>query len=104
MSLKKQVLKSKPFCKVTFRVSKEMANGADQVFLAGDFNGWNMDACPMGKLKTGEYTAMLELEKGIAYEFRYLVGGNQWMNDPEADGYVANCFGTENSVVDVTNC
>ncbi len=100
MSLKKQVLKSKPVCKVTFRVSKDVVNGAGSVALVGDFNNWDVNACPMGKLKTGDYTALLELEKGAAYEFRYLIDGSTWVNDPEADRYVANSFGGENSVVD----
>lgn len=100
MSLKKQILKSKPVCKVTFRVSKEMAGDAETVALVGDFNVWDETACPMGKLKTGEFTCQLELEQGQAYEFRYLVNGTNWLNDPEADRFVANSFGGENSVVE----
>ena len=99
MSLKKQVLKSKPACKVTFRVSKEMAKDAEAVALVGDFNNWDATASPMSKLKSGDFTSLLELEKGKTYEFRYLVNGSEWCNDPEADSYVANDFGAENSVV-----
>ena len=99
MSLKKQILKSKPACKVTFRVSKEMANGAETVSVVGDFNNWDASAAPMSKLKTGEFTSLLELEKGKAYEFRYLINGSEWCNDSEADSYVPNGFGAENSVV-----
>ncbi|WP_163718321.1 isoamylase early set domain-containing protein [Mangrovibacterium lignilyticum] len=101
MSLKKQMLKSKPVCKVTFRVSKEMAAGADAVTIVGDFNNWDLIGTPMKKLKTGEFTCVLELESGKAYEFRYLVGGGIWYNEPEADGYAANSFGSENSVLSV---
>lgn len=100
MSLKKQVLKSKPVCKVTFRVSKEMASGAESVSLVGDFNNWDAEAVPMSKLKSGEFTSMIELEKGKSYEFRYLVNGTDWYNEAEADGFVSNSFGAENSVVE----
>ena len=101
MSLKKQILKSKPVGKVTFRVSKEMANNAETISLVGDFNNWDTTASPMSKLKSGEFTSLLELEKGKSYEFRYLLDGNEWCNESEADGFVANNFGTENSVVAV---
>jgi len=99
MSLKKQILKSKPVCKVTFRFPKEMADDAKSVVLAGDFNNWDTAACQLTKLKSGEFTVSLELEKDKEYEFRYLVDGKDWYNDPEADGYTANHFGSENSVV-----
>ena len=41
MSLKKQFLKSKPVCKVTFLMEKEAALGAEKVDLLGEFNNWN---------------------------------------------------------------
>ena len=100
MSLKKQVLKSKPVCKVTFRFPKEMVEGAEKVTLVGDFNNWDEKALEMKRLKSGEFTSLLELEKGKAYEFRYLVNGTDWYNDLEADRYVANKFGVENCVVE----
>ena len=103
MSLKKQVLKSKPVCKVTFRFPKEMASNASTVALVGDFNNWDVNALPMSKLKTGDFTCILELGQGQFYEFRYLVDGNEWVNDPEADRYIANSFGSENSVIEASN-
>ena len=100
MSIKKQVLKSKPVCKVTFRLTKDMVVGADKVSLVGDFNNWDEKALEMKKLKSGEFTSLLELEKGKAYEFRYLVNDTNWYNDLEADRYVSNSFGAENCVVE----
>ncbi len=40
MSLKKQFLKSKPVCKVSFRLDASEALGANKVQLLGDFNNW----------------------------------------------------------------
>ena len=100
MSLKKQVLKSKPVCKVTFRFEKEIAEGAEKVALVGDFNNWDTDALEMKKLKSGEFTSLIELEKGKQYQFRYLVNGKEWCNDLKADSYVTNDFGVENCVVE----
>ncbi len=95
------MLKSKPICKVTFKVSKEMAAGAESVTVVGDFNNWDPIETPLKKLKSGEFSGTVELEQGKAYEFRYLVGGESWYNEPDADGFSANTFGSENSLIAV---
>ena len=43
MSIKKQFLKSKPVCKVTFSLTKEEALNAEKIQLLGDFNEWNVE-------------------------------------------------------------
>lgn len=100
MSLKKQVLKSNPVCKVTFRFTKDIVKGAEKVTLVGDFNNWDEKVLEMKKLKSGEFTSLVELEKGKSYEFRYLVNGTEWYNDSAADRYAATNFGVENGVVE----
>ena len=98
--LKKQFLKSKPICKVTFNLEKEASTAADSVKLVGDFNEWNLkEAVEMKALKKGGFKTVLSLEVGKSYEFRYLINDETWENDWEADKYVPNEFGTENSVV-----
>lgn len=99
MSLKKQFLKSKPICKVAFRLEASEASGASQVQLLGDFNNWDKSAEPMTALKSNDFTATIELEAGKEYQFRYLIDGSVWKNDAQADYFVANSFGEENSVV-----
>ena len=99
MSLKKQTLKSKPVCKVTFRIPKEMAPDANEATVVGDFNDWKEDVTPMQKLKSGDFTVTLELSSNQSYQFRYLLNKSEWVNEQEADGYVPNAFGEENSVV-----
>lgn len=103
MSLKKQFLKSKPVCKVSFRLEAAEAAGATKVQLLGDFNNWDESVEPMTALKSNDFTATLELEAGKEYQFRYLVDGNIWKNDTQADSLVANSFGAENSVVSTKN-
>jgi hypothetical protein len=39
------------------------------------------------------------LEANNSYRFRYLVDGEEWMDDDHADGYEANVFGGFDSVV-----
>jgi len=95
--LKKQTLKSRPACKVTFEVPRELK--AKDVSLVGEFNDWNGAATPMRRLKDGRFTVTLELQPQRAYQFRYLVDGGRWDNDWAADRYVPNPFGGDNSVV-----
>lgn len=102
MSLKKQYLKSKPVCKVTFRLPAEAANGAKTVRLVGDFNGWSRDVDAMKKLKNGDFTQVLTLDVGSEYQFRYLINDDVWENDWQADAYVMSAVSHEdNSVVRV---
>jgi 1,4-alpha-glucan branching enzyme len=99
--LKKQYLKSKPVVKVTFSFPGDQASEtvqAKSVQLVGDFNNWS-DPTPMKRQKDGRFSVLLELEKDRAYQFRYLVDGQEWYNDWQADQYVANPFNSENSVV-----
>lgn len=100
MSIKKQYLKTKPLCKVTFKVEKELASESLKVNLVGDFNNWNEDADEMKALKDGSFSATLDLETGREYQFRYLADGSNWLNEREADNYVPSGFGdAENAVV-----
>ena len=96
MAIKKQFLKSKPVCKVTFSIQPE---NAENVAVVGSFNGWDEKATPLSKLKNGTFKGTIDLESGTSYEFRYLVDGN-YVNDEEADSYAWSDFaGAENSVL-----
>lgn len=98
--LKKQFLKTKPEVKVTF--SLPAAVQGETVFLVGDFNEWNETATPMKKQKDGSFSVTLNLEKGLDFQFRYLVNGTEWHNDWEADKYLPNPYSGDNSVVVTT--
>ena len=102
MSIKKQFLKSKPVCKVTLSVPKSISNGAKKIQVVGEFNDWNTKATPMEQLKNGTFKAILDLETGKKYEFKYLIDGEIWENDDYADDYIRNEFDTMNSVVNLT--
>jgi 1,4-alpha-glucan branching enzyme len=95
--LKKQYLKSKSVCKVTFYTPEDIQ--AEEVYLVGDFNQWEENATPMEKMKDGRFKATVDLEKDTEYQFRYLVNGAEWHNDWQADKYVPNPFSGDNSVV-----
>ncbi|MGB7338462.1 MAG: isoamylase early set domain-containing protein [Phototrophicaceae bacterium] len=95
--LKKQYLKTKDYCKVTFYTPAAIE--AETVFLVGDFNDWNEESTPMEKLKDGRFKLTLELAKDNEYQFRYLINSAEWHNDWEADKYVPNPYSGDNSVV-----
>ena len=100
MSIKKQYLKTRPTCRVTFRLSKDEASDAKRVFLVGEFNNWNETQTPMKALKDGGFTVTLDLDTGREYQFRYFFDRLFWGNDPGADRCVYSSFGNcENSIV-----
>jgi len=99
MSVRKQYLKTKPLCKVTFSMSKEKFNQAEDIKLIGEFNQWDIGCQPMKKQKNGKFSQTVDLEPGKEYQYRLLINGNEWLNDPEAEKYVPNEFASENSVV-----
>jgi len=100
MSIKKQFFKTKPTCKVTFRLSKDEMNHAQKVSVVGDFNGWDTTAHIMESLKNGTFKTSIELEKGRKYQFRYLIDGREWENDNEADTYAPTPYSdAQNSVI-----
>ncbi|PKG99671.1 isoamylase early set domain-containing protein [Paraglaciecola sp. MB-3u-78] len=102
MAFKKQYLKSKAMCKVTFKLSKEQAHAADSVRLVGDFNEWDLTSAPMKKLKNGDFTTTVDLVKNSQYQFRYLLDDKAWENDWEADAYIPSPVSfADNSVVHV---
>lgn len=74
---------------------------ADRIFLVGDFNAWNEQATPMHQDRDGVWRATIELPYGSRSEFRYLIDG-QWKTDYHADGFTANAYGSDNSVVEAT--
>ena len=97
--LKKSYSKSGKVCRVTFKLAAEVE--ADTAVLCGEFNQWSADAEPMKKLKDGSFSTTVSLEAGQKYRFRYLLDGGRWENDWEADAYLPNEHGTEDSIVDV---
>jgi 1,4-alpha-glucan branching enzyme len=71
---------------------------ADSIHVVGDFNGWDERATPLRQTERG-WMITLELDAGRAYQYRYLLNGREWQNDWHADGYAANQFGGDNSVL-----
>jgi len=98
--LKKSYSKTGKICRVTFKLPAEV--GAETAVLCGDFNAWSAEENPMKKLKDGSFSATVSLAApDKAYRFRYFLDGERWENDWEADQYLPNSHGEEDSVVTV---
>ena len=98
MAIKKQFIKSKPVCKVTFSVEAKEAKNASVV---GDFNNWNPKDGELNKLKNGTFKATFDIPSSKTYEFRYVVDG-AFVNEEAADGLKWNDFASaENSLLEV---
>lgn len=97
--LTKTVAKSGKTCRVTFAVPAEV--NAKEVYLCGEFNDWSETSHPLKRRKDGRFSTTITLETGRDYRFRYLVDGERWENDWEADAYVPNEYGSEDSVVEL---
>jgi len=97
--LKKSYNKTGRSCRVTFKLNPEVE--AASAALLGEFNAWDESTTPMKRLKDGSFSATVSLEAGSEYRFRYLLDGQQWVNDPEPDSVVTNRFGSTDCVVAV---
>jgi 1,4-alpha-glucan branching enzyme len=93
--LKKRRFAKDNVVKVTFDLPPDVAD--ESVRLVGEFNQW--EGTPLERDKGGHWRATLSLDAGREYQFRYLVDGERWVNEPTADGYVRNPYGEDNSVV-----
>jgi 1,4-alpha-glucan branching enzyme len=95
--LKKSFDKSGKTCRVTFSVPPEVT--AKKIHLCGEFNDWDEKSHPLQKRKDGRFSTTVALPAGKKYRFRYLLDGERWENDWEADAYIPNQYGSEDSVV-----
>jgi 1,4-alpha-glucan branching enzyme len=85
---------------ITFRLPRSVE--AETVCVVGEFNDWSETANPMTDDGDG-FVAQIELIPGRRYRFRYLLDGERWENDWAADAYVANEYGGDDSVIDLTD-
>lgn len=80
---------------------KVHAPEASEVFLTGDFNGWEANSASyrMRKYKGDIWKKMVPLKPG-RYEYRFVVDGC-WWTDPENPERACTPYGSENSVITV---
>jgi 1,4-alpha-glucan branching enzyme len=70
---------------------------AQNVFLVGDFNGWNIESHPLKKDSKETWKISINLVPG-RYEYRFIVDG-QWEEDPNCTTFIPNSYGSENCIL-----
>jgi hypothetical protein len=76
-------------------------SAAKTVTVAGDFNGWDVVATAlMDTDGDGVWTGRVALRPGL-HKYMFVVDGEEWVTDPQADTYVDDGFGMRNAIVTV---
>lgn len=83
------------------QVELELAQEARSVAVAGDFNGWAVDASRMTRGPDGVWRIRLALPPG-RYQYVFIVDDEQWIADPHSTTVVDNGYSGTNSVLDVS--
>lgn len=99
MCITKKYLSGKEICKVTFVLPSYLAEVAKKANIVGEFNNWDTTSIRMKKVR-GKFIRSLKLQSNHDYQFRYLINGEVWKNDWDADALALVPFGDfYNSVV-----
>ena len=85
------------WAEVTFRHPSFTAD----VAVTGDFNQWTPHRLSDEIARDGTRHLTIEIPTGRRYQFRYLIDGEVWENDWQADDYVDNAHGSADSVIDL---
>ena len=80
------------------------APAAATVHLAGEFNGWDPAALPMGDEDgDGVWEVVIKLQEARTYQYKFVIdGGAVWEPDPSNPETVDDNYGGRNSVMSVT--
>jgi 1,4-alpha-glucan branching enzyme len=74
-----------------------LAPDAKEVFLAGEFNGWDNRSLPMKKEKVGVWKTKVTLPPG-RHEYKFFAD-NAWVESLPGMEQVSNPLGTKNFIV-----
>ena len=82
---------------VTFTLPADVR--ANSVALCGEFNDWSAENIKLERDGDGSWRAIVTLKPGHSYRYRYLLDGERWENAWQADDYVPNPYGGDDSVI-----
>lgn len=94
--INKRFFKTKNEVEVTFEL--EAPQHAERVDIVADFLDWQPQAMKKSP-KSNVYKFKTRLPKDAEFQFRYRLDEQHWINDADADHYVANEFGEDNGLV-----
>lgn len=97
--IEKTVVQTEGTTKVRVTFTLPNCIWADAICLVGDFNDWNRRSHPLRQDRDGTWRISVDLDAGRVYQFRYLIDGERWTNDKNADAYVHNPYDNDNFLV-----
>jgi 1,4-alpha-glucan branching enzyme len=77
-------------------------DGAESVALAGDFNGWDPLATPLERNGAGLWSKEVLAPSSGQFEYKFIVNGNRWVEDPSNGMKAPDSYGGLNSVIVLT--
>ena len=74
-------------------------DAATNVVVAGDFNGWGETASPLRKDSSGLWLTEVKAPPAGRYQYKFIVNGQRWIEDPSNGMKVADGYGGLNSLL-----
>ena len=72
---------------------------AEAVSVAGDFNGWSRIATPLKRSGSGLWSTEIVVTRSGRFEYKFIVDGQRWIEDPSNGMKAPDNYGGLNSVV-----
>jgi serine protease AprX len=72
---------------------------ATEVAVAGDFNGWSQSETTLRKSESGLWLAEVKTPVPGRYQYKFVVDGHRWIEDPNNGMKVADGYGGLNSLL-----
>lgn len=74
-------------------------DSASSVSVAGEFNAWNQLATPLKRDNRGLWSTEIELPRAGRFEYKFIINGQRWIEDPSNGMKAPDDFGGLNSVL-----
>ena len=74
-------------------------DSANSVSVAGDFNGWNQAATPLKRNDSGLWFTEIVIPRAGRFEYKFIIDGQRWIEDPSNGLKALNNYGGLNSVL-----
>jgi serine protease AprX len=74
-------------------------DSAHSVSLAGDFNGWSQRATPLERNESGLWFTEIVIPQAGRFEYKFVIDGQRWLEDPSNGMKAVNNYGGLNSVL-----
>jgi 1,4-alpha-glucan branching enzyme len=74
-------------------------DSANSVSIAGDFNGWSQVATPLKRNDSGLWSTEIAVQRTGRFEYKFIVDGQRWIEDPGNGLKALNNYGGLNSVL-----